>query len=75
MIILNFRFRENGGAGASYAITNDDFAASDPDWIVICPCGLNIEETKREMQSIWKADWWYITLRNPDAQIPNTGCS
>jgi hypothetical protein len=23
--------------------------ADDPDWIVICPCGLDIEETVREL--------------------------
>jgi hypothetical protein len=41
--------RDGKGAAASRPVWNDDLVALDPDWIVICPCGLDIEETVREL--------------------------
>jgi hypothetical protein len=25
---------------------------ADPDWVVVCPCGFDMEETKRELARI-----------------------
>ena len=35
-------------AGKSFAVSNEDFAKSDPDFIIICPCGLNLQQAERE---------------------------
>eukprot|EP00210_Caulerpa_lentillifera_P000569 g550.t1 len=55
---LNPPKSEDGGAGYSYAISNEDFVKSDPDWIIICPCGLDIQETLKEMETIKNQSWW-----------------
>jgi ABC-type Fe3+-hydroxamate transport system substrate-binding protein len=44
---------EWGHAGKSFAIENADFAASDPDWIVVAPCGLNLEASEREARALF----------------------
>jgi hypothetical protein len=41
--------RDGKGAGPSKPVWNADLAALDPDWIIICPCGLDIQETVREL--------------------------
>lgn len=46
------------GAPASIAVTNEAFAAINPDWVVLCPCGLDIQETLKEMRSITDKPWW-----------------
>jgi hypothetical protein len=34
---------EGAGGPPSKAVTNEALAASDPDWIIICPCGLDLK--------------------------------
>lgn len=46
------------GAGKSIAVENDTVRDSDPDWIVVCPCGLSIEATKRELKTLEAQAWW-----------------
>lgn len=41
--------RDGRGAGPSLAVWNDDLVRLDPDWIIICPCGLDMQETVREL--------------------------
>jgi hypothetical protein len=36
----------------------ESVTASDPDWIIICPCGLDLDETKKELPAIIFTDWW-----------------
>ena len=50
--------RQGSGAPASFSITNAELAASDPDTIIICPCGLDLVEGKRELARIQGQDWW-----------------
>jgi hypothetical protein len=33
--------------------------ASDPDIIILCPCGLDLAETRREGARIADKDWWW----------------
>ena len=50
--------RDGHGGPPSRAITVDSAVASDPDWIIICPCGLDLDETKKELPAIIHTDWW-----------------
>jgi iron complex transport system substrate-binding protein len=47
-----------GGAKPSRAVSNGDFAASDPDWVVVAPCGFGIERAKVELARIAGQAWW-----------------
>lgn len=50
--------RSGTGAGKSIVVEPQKLAESDPDWVVICPCGLDIEETKKELKSVTGLEWW-----------------
>lgn len=50
--------RDGKGAGSSRPVWNDDLVALDPDWIIICPCGLDIEETVKELPPVTASGWW-----------------
>lgn len=50
--------RFEGRARASAACSNEALMAADCDWIILCPCGLDIETTSREVQAIASQDWW-----------------
>lgn len=45
-------------AGKSIPITNDLFAALDPDQIIIAPCGLPLDRAHEEARSLLKQDWF-----------------
>ena len=50
---------KNGGAAApSAAISHETFISSDPDVIIIAPCGLSLESTKKELAPLVSAPWW-----------------
>jgi len=50
---------ESGGAGKSYPIDPDALVASDPDLIILCPCGLDLPSVRREADRLAaKAGWW-----------------
>lgn len=40
------------------AVENSVVEKSDPDWIIVCPCGLNIETTKKELKTLEAQEWW-----------------
>lgn len=49
---------ENQGAGSSSEITPDDLIRSDPSWIIVCPCGLDLMTAAAEIQGIGSSSWW-----------------
>ncbi|GBF93520.1 hypothetical protein Rsub_06653 [Raphidocelis subcapitata] len=55
---LNPAAPDGGGAAPSRALTNEEFVASDPDWVIVCPCGFDLAETKRELARITGQPWW-----------------
>lgn len=48
----------DGSAKPSFAVSNEDFAASDPDIIVVCPCGLDIRTSLLEAGGVVGQPWW-----------------
>jgi iron complex transport system substrate-binding protein len=50
------------GAGNSHTVTHDEFIASDPDIIIVAPCGLDLAATKRELAPLAAQPWW-ATMR------------
>lgn len=38
--------RNGRGAAPSMAVYNDELVKLDPDWIIICPCGLDIQVSR-----------------------------
>ena len=49
---------EGGGAGLSFPVSPEVFAASDPDYIIISPCGLDLNTTRQEYGLLAATDWW-----------------
>ena len=47
-----------GGAGASTTVTAEALCQSEPDIIVIAPCGLDLEKTIQESKVLMDASWW-----------------
>merc|ERR1719506_140454 len=47
-----------GGSGASFPVTPEAVVESDPDLIIVCPCGLDLKATRREVGEMAKHDWW-----------------
>lgn len=49
----------NPTAGKSIALENIALLESDPDIIIVCPCGLDLETSRRELaKSLEKEEWW-----------------
>ncbi|KDO19936.1 hypothetical protein SPRG_14843 [Saprolegnia parasitica CBS 223.65] len=46
------------GAHPSRSIPASEFIASDPDIIVVAPCGLDMDATKRELAPLIHHAWW-----------------
>eukprot|EP00850_Spirogloea_muscicola_P003389 SM000013S26558 [mRNA] locus=s13:1001004:1007565:- [translate_table: standard] len=46
------------GAGESFRVSPEQVVAVDPDWIIVCPCGLNIQTTKKELEAVSLRAWW-----------------
>ena len=46
------------GAPASFAMSHEALAAADVDWIVVCPCGLDLEQTAKELPALTSQPWW-----------------
>ena len=46
------------GAGKSFRITHQQLQDSKPDLLIIAPCGLNIDETKRETTLLKDMPLW-----------------
>lgn len=52
------RCRENGGAPPSTVVELEAVAEMDPDWIILCPCGLDMDMTVREAQLLVRKPLW-----------------
>ncbi|GAB4813238.1 hypothetical protein N2152v2_000284 [Parachlorella kessleri] len=50
--------KDGGGAGKSFTVEPEQLLASDPDWLIICPCGFEIPQALREMRIMVEAPWW-----------------
>eukprot|EP00878_Enallax_costatus_P025934 GHUV01027794.1.p1 GENE.GHUV01027794.1~~GHUV01027794.1.p1 ORF type:complete len:149 (-),score=21.57 GHUV01027794.1:205-651(-) len=57
-VMLSMCRGEGQGAGPSLAVWNKDLVALDPDWIIICPCGLDMAETIRELPPLTSSGFW-----------------
>ena len=49
---------KGGAALPSKEISPSAVVHSDPDWVILCPCGLNIETAIRESKGITSSVWW-----------------
>ncbi len=45
-------------AGKSVRVEIEDLVQSQPEWIVVCPCGLDLETTAKELESVRDQVWW-----------------
>lgn len=44
------------------ALPNEAVVEADSDWIVCCPCGLDLEVTRKEADNILAGkSWWYAS--------------
>lgn len=57
--------RPGKGAKASFAVENQVLVDADCDWIVLCPCGLDLVQTDKEVKAINEQPWWSDFLRLP----------
>jgi ABC-type Fe3+-hydroxamate transport system substrate-binding protein len=46
------------GGGKSFPVPALSFVDLDPDIVIISPCGLNLEMTRREAAVLARTDWW-----------------
>ena len=51
-----------GGAGKSFVVTPEALSASNPDWIIACPCGLDLETVRKELASALAGKPWWRDL-------------
>merc|ERR1740117_1348209 len=49
---LNTPAAPGRGAGKSFPVPAAEILASDPDLVILCPCGLNMEATRKEAESM-----------------------
>jgi ABC-type Fe3+-hydroxamate transport system substrate-binding protein len=42
----------------SRQVTQEDIVASQPDRVVICPCGYDLDAIRRELPELKRQDWW-----------------
>lgn len=45
-------------AGKSRRVEPADVVASAPEFLIVCPCGLDLDTTERELRAIAGADWF-----------------
>lgn len=45
-------------AGKSIRVPPEAIAAVNPDHIILCPCGLDLEQTRREAGALMQQDWF-----------------
>lgn len=45
-------------AGKSTRVSTEAFAASQPEYLIICPCGLTLDQTRAEAARLASHDWW-----------------
>jgi ABC-type Fe3+-hydroxamate transport system substrate-binding protein len=39
-------------------ITPETLVASDPDYILVAPCGFDSERAAADAQNLWQHEWW-----------------
>jgi iron complex transport system substrate-binding protein len=49
---------ESTGAGKSTTVTSEELLASNPDVIVIAPCGLDLQKATEESKALMESAWW-----------------
>jgi iron complex transport system substrate-binding protein len=49
---------KGGAALPSKEISPSAVVDSNPDWVILCPCGLNVDMAIRESQGITSSVWW-----------------
>lgn len=47
-----------GGGGKSFPVSEDSVVASDPDIVIVCPCGLDLEMSRRETDRLMSQSWF-----------------
>jgi ABC-type Fe3+-hydroxamate transport system substrate-binding protein len=47
-----------GAAPPSRAIGHEALVASDPDIVILAPCGFDLALTLREARGLWAHAWW-----------------
>lgn len=47
-----------GGGGKSFPVSEDSVVASDPDLVIVCPCGLDLEMSRRETDRLMSHEWF-----------------
>lgn len=55
---LNPSVSEVDGAGKSFQVTPEQLVKSDPDLIIVSPCGLKLEEAEKEANALLQRDWF-----------------
>eukprot|EP00884_Botryococcus_braunii_P023373 jgi/Botrbrau1/971/Bobra.114_1s0013.1 len=50
--------RGEGAAPPSFAMAPEPLIAADCDWIIVGPCGLNLQTSKKELPVLLRQDWW-----------------
>ena len=50
----------NAPGAKSRQVTPEDIVASQPDRIVICPCGYDLDAIRRELPALQATDWWRV---------------
>ena len=67
----------DGGAGPSIRIAHQALVDADCDWIIVCPCGFNIEDTKKEEELLSSTAWWLVLqpmLTNTNNSVAGDAC-
>ena len=49
---------KGGGAGKSFAVPASAVVESEPELVILCPCGLNLEMTYQEAVRLQGEQWW-----------------
>lgn len=57
------------GAGKSFAVAPSKLVNSDPDLIIVCCCGLDLDTTKRELSSLQQNEWWSSLRAVQDGRV------
>ena len=51
-------------------MSHEALVAADPDFIVICPCGLDLEQTRKELPALTTQPWWCaLSCRKAAGQV------
>ncbi|KAI9190797.1 uncharacterized protein BJ171DRAFT_606112 [Polychytrium aggregatum] len=57
---------DNNGSGPSFGMEFETLSSSQPEIVIIAPCGLDLAATRKEAQILSKSDWWKaIMVKKP----------